>query len=115
VTTAEIELRFTHRNSELVRLGMKTCTTRRSCHGKVGDSFRVGGERYEIVALLPTNLREAAEVFYRAEGEPSPTYFLEEWARLYGENPDRIDVKQPVHVHLFGRPPLPARSIQGEE
>ena len=75
-------------------------------------SIRSPGSGSKILAILPTNLLEAADVFFRAEGEESPTYFLEEWARCSGKpRPYRHQTtgpRSPVRAH-----PLPARSIPG--
>jgi hypothetical protein len=99
---AEVELRFTPRNEELVRLGLKTATIRRTQHGQVGDTFRAAGERWEILAIVPTTLGQAAANFFRLEGEISPRETLEWWARAYGISQAQVDVRQPVYVHLFG-------------
>jgi hypothetical protein len=98
----EVELRFTRRNEELVRLGIKTCTIRRTQHGRVGDTFHVAGERWEIQAILPMTLEAAAAGCFRLEGETSPEEVINWWARAYGISPHSVDRRQPVYVHVFG-------------
>jgi hypothetical protein len=100
-----IELSFTPRNEELIRLGLKRATTRHTRHGAIGDTFLAGGREWEILAIVQARLRNAADLFYRLEGEPSATYFLEEWARCYGMAVPELSYRTEVFVHIFGQAP----------
>lgn len=96
-----IQLNWTPRNEELVRLGLKHCTTRRTPHGVIGAVFEAGGEEHEIRAIVPCLLSEAAQLYFSLEGESSPTAFLEEWVRCYGLPREHIQRDPPVYVHIF--------------
>jgi hypothetical protein len=98
-----IELRFTPRNEELIRLGLKRATTRRSEHGEVGSTFLAAGKTWMIRSIVSAELGPAAETFHLLEGEPSADYFLQEWARCYGL--ERVDPDQQVYVHIFAEAP----------
>lgn len=102
-----VELNFTPKNEVLLQSGLKIATTRRTVHGEIGDVFRVGGSIWEIRAVVPTELRHAAAIFYGLEGEPSPGYFLDEWARCYGISRGEVDPYLEVYVHIFWRVPEP--------
>jgi hypothetical protein len=106
-----IDLPFTRRNAELVRLGTKTCTTRRSIHGQPGDTFESSGEQYEILAVFATRLLDAAAIFHRLEGEPSKEDFLREWEWCYGLPADSAELQQTVYIHFFSWSPPTSGSV----
>jgi hypothetical protein len=107
-----VELAFTARNAELVRLRLKRSTVRRSQHGRIGSEFLLAGERFRIMAIVETVLSRAATDFYFLEGETSPGYFLTEWARCYGRRVSQLDLLQTVYVHVF-LPVLPGHAAFG--
>jgi hypothetical protein len=107
-----VELRFTPRNAELVRLRLKRCTVRRSPHGRIGAEFELAGERYRIMAIVATTLERAAKEFFLLSGETGPGSFLIEWAHCYGLRVSQLDLRQTVHVHVF-LPVLPGHEAFG--
>jgi hypothetical protein len=112
VVSPLIELKFTRRNAELVRLRLKRSTIRRLAHGRIGAEFLLDGERYRIMAIVELPLYRAAEDFFFLEGETSPSAFLADWAGCYGIRVEDLDVYQTVHVHVF-LPVLPGHEAFG--
>jgi hypothetical protein len=98
-----IEIAFTPRNEELIRVGLKRATTRRSQHGKIGDTFLAAGRSWEIRSVVRMPLWQVSQLFFLLEGEPSPEYFVLEWGRCYGVEP--VQLNQAVYVHIFVEAP----------
>jgi hypothetical protein len=106
-----IDLRFNERNAELVRIGVKHATTRRTAHGSPGGVFEVGAQDYELLAVLPMSFGEAVSRCWRLEGEISRAAFLENWLECYGYEQGAAArpgfLAQGVQVHVFCAAPPP--------
>jgi len=98
----EIELRFTQENEELLRLGKKHATTRRTRHGRPGDTFRAAGDTWTISAVVPVPLRQAFATVFVIEGFHTPAEMAAAWQRCY-QLLHPPDVTAIVYVHYFSR------------
>ena len=93
----EIELRFSNEMKVKVLGGRKCCTTRENPHGKPGDTFFLGKQRYRILQIINMYAAQVANDLYRSEGFDSPAAYIAWWTRNKGP----FDPEQEVYTHFF--------------
>ena len=92
-----IELSFAPEMEEAILSGYKACTTRRTRHGAVGDTFVVRGRMYRILHIHSAALISIAHSYYAIEGFSSPEEFERFWESAYGEYWGASS----VFIHMF--------------
>ncbi len=97
---AIIELKFYEGKEDLILHGQACATTRRTKHGKEGDTFFVKDQVYQITQVLCMTLEQVARLYYRDEGYSSPDTFYTVWKMCYREEQD-ARLTQRVYLHIF--------------
>jgi hypothetical protein len=94
---------FTQYSRNMIKAGVKTCTTRKTRYGAVGDTFLVDNVLYRITDVRRISLMRVAKDWFKEEGYLSPELFIEAWKELHpriGYTPDRV-----VFLHQFEKAP----------
>lgn len=106
----KIELKFNDKMKELVISGKKTCTTRRTKHGEVGDYFVIDDEHaYVITEITEGTLYDISNMYYSKEGFENPDDFRIAFLKAYNipipeiSNPFWLLLQMDVWVHCFRR------------
>lgn len=103
MTTTHGSIRLTFRSHfrTVLRDGVKTCTSRTTKLGEVGDRFTAFGATFAIVLVEMRDLIEVGHLLWRKEGATSKQHFVEIWTDIH---PNKGFVyNQPVWVHHFRR------------
>ena len=99
---AEIMLPFREDMRRAILDGRKVCTSRRTRHGAVGDTFNLGTPEepriYFIAAIVKLPLDFVAITLFREEGTNSMREFIALWEEIY---PEGYDPNALVFVHFF--------------
>lgn len=104
----DITLTFTPEMERLIYQGKKICTIRENRHGARGDTFKDSrGNQYDLIAVIPTKLKQAIDIYYQLEGFDSPRELFDYWCKIkdIDEN-NRYDFtrayhNKPAFVHFF--------------
>ena len=79
--------------------GIKTCTSRTKCYGKIGDTFQAFDKTFQFTRVETAHLESVAAVLFREEGCRSPAEFMKVWKGLHPRK--GWDGWQKVWVHHF--------------
>ena len=74
-----VHIPFTPGNTDLILLGLKSCTSRQRPKAKTGDFFKVGERTYVITRVESHTLGWVADNLHREEGYPTREAFIECW------------------------------------
>lgn len=80
---------------------MKTCTTRVSRYGNVGDTFNIFGGTFEITDVVRTKLNTVKNDFYSEEDCATPEVFESAWCSVHPVARFKPELK--VYLHFFKR------------
>ncbi len=96
---AEIFIPFNPQMVDAIDAGNKSCTSRYSVYGQVGDIFRLRGRVYKIVAVKTPVLKFVKDNLWQQEGFASALDFENFWVKLHPKRGFRPNDR--VYTHFF--------------
>lgn len=95
----EIDIPFNGWSRRRLNAGRKFCTSRTKKYGEVGDTFKMGGQLYEIIKIEPFRYDVIIESFYIKEGADSPGELRGVFKQIFrGKEPE---ADREFYVHFF--------------
>lgn len=79
--------------------GRKTCTTRVSKYGNIGDTFIAFGAKFVITDLKHTTLQDVRDNYHTKEGCVTPLVFEAAWCSIHPLARFKPELK--VWLHFF--------------
>ena len=98
---ARIELKFSPMWREPMLSESKTVTTRRSPHGKAGDTFAAFGRVFMLRGVEPMRLHSVAALWFYEEGCELPEDFIAIWNKIYPKSQFGDCATNIVYLHKF--------------